>query len=169
VARRQLRAARPRRRGPRLGDPRPGGDFVAEGGEVTRGGGREETDANRWAETFTERFDDLASHDSAFGHVRNAFDLSVAASLLALEDLWTVAQIETPQLSGRFQPEEYNVPKYVATQATFLKRGGRWVITASGGVQVFPWRIADQSVEEPKLAELHADHATGEADAWWWQ
>lgn len=145
-------------------------DFVDANGEVTRGAGRKQTDANRWAAKMTERFDELSTHDSAFGHARNAFDLSVVSALLTMQDLWSVAKIETPQLSREFTLEEYNVPRHVATQATFLKRGGKWVVTASGGVQVFPWQIADRNVEEPKLEELRAKTASNApADTWWWQ
>lgn len=144
-------------------------DFVAANGEVTRGGGRKQTDATRWAEKMSERIDELSTHDSAFGHVRNAFDLSVVSALLTMQDLWSVAKIDTPQLSREFQLEEYNVPRYVATQATFLKRGGKWVVTASGGVQVFPWQIADNNVEEPGLDELRQTTAAAEPDSWWWQ
>ncbi|WP_197526480.1 DUF1598 domain-containing protein [Botrimarina colliarenosi] len=144
-------------------------DFVNDAGEVKRGAGRNETDAAKWAATMTERFDELASHDSAFGHVRNAFDLSVAAAVIAMHELWEVADLETPQLSAEFSPEGYNVPKYVATQATFLKRGGKWVVTASGGVQVFPWQIADEQEEVASLADLRTKNAAEKADAWWWQ
>ncbi|MEQ8847556.1 DUF1598 domain-containing protein [Botrimarina sp.] len=144
-------------------------DFVDAQGELTRGGGRDNTDADRWAGLFTQRFDELADHDSSFGHVRNAFDLAVVASLLTLEDLWTVAELATPQLAVEFEPEEYATPKYVATQASFLKRGAKWVITASGGVQVFPWQVADKSEESPQLAELRESQGAANADAWWWQ
>lgn len=144
-------------------------DFVDEQGAITRGAGRKNTDANRWAEAFTERFEELADHDSAFGQVRNAFDLAVAASLMSLEDLWTAAQLSTPQLAQEFAPEEYATPKFVATQASFLKRGNKWVITASGGVQVFPWQVADKSEESPRLAELRESHEGAEGNAWWWQ
>lgn len=144
-------------------------DFVSSDGTITRGGGRKQNDAAHWAANMTEKFDELADHDSAFGHVRNAFDLSVVAALLAMQDLWSVAKIETPQLSGEFAPEEYNVPKQVATQATFMKQGRTWIITASGGVQVFPWQIADREVEEPALEELHRQTAATQSNAWWWQ
>lgn len=143
-------------------------DFVAANGEITRGAGKA-NDASRWAEAMTERFEELANYDSAFGHVRNAFDLSVVAALLEMQDLWNVSGIKTPQLSADFQPEEYNVPRYVATQATFLKRGGKWVITASGGAQVFPWQVADREVEDESLGKLHAETAAATSDNWWWQ
>lgn len=143
-------------------------DFVASNGEITRGAGKA-NDATRWAEKMTAKFEELADYDSAFGHVRNAFDLSVVAALLEMQDLWNVSGIETPQLSAEFQPEQYNVPRQVATQATFLKRGGKWVITASGGAQIFPWQVADREVEDESLGKLHAETATASADTWWWQ
>lgn len=144
-------------------------DFVNAAGKVTRGAGRAANDAADWAEKFTERFDELADYDSAFGHVRNAFDLSVAAALLAMHDLWNIAELETPQLSSELSPEEYSVPKFVATRATFLKRDGRWIVTASGGVQVFPWQIADKQEEVASLSDLREEVANQAADTWWWQ
>ena len=143
-------------------------DFVDASGAVQRGAGRDKTDAADWAAKLTERFNELADHDSAFGQVRNAFDLSVVSALLELQDLWNVAKLSAPALMSDYQPEEYSVPRYVATQATFLKRGARWVITASGGVQVFPWQIADRDEEQASLAQLRTDTAAPAGDRWWW-
>ena len=61
------------------------------------------------------------------------------------------------------------MPKYVATQATFLKRGGKWVVTASGGVQLFPWQIADEQEEVAALGKLRTETAAKDAKSWWWQ
>lgn len=144
-------------------------DFVSSSGELKRGAGRKNSDAAAWAAKLSEQFDELADHDSAFGHVRNAFDLSVAAALIAMHELGDVAKLQTPQLAADYQPEAYNVPKYVATQATFLKRGGKWVVTASGGVQVFPWQVADRQREAPELAETHERGSANRPGAWWWQ
>ena len=74
-----------------------------------------------------------------------------------------------PDWDAEYEPEAYNVPKYVATQATFLKRGGKWVVTASGGVQLFPWQIADEQEEVAALGELRTETASKENKAWWWQ
>ncbi|MCH2597554.1 MAG: DUF1598 domain-containing protein, partial [Pirellulales bacterium] len=41
--------------------------------------------AQRWADTFTKRFNDLAEQDSSFGKLRNAMDLAIAAALIDQE------------------------------------------------------------------------------------
>lgn len=143
-------------------------DFVDADGSIKRGKGKA-TGASRWADQFTNQFDELAGHDSAFGHLRNALDLSVAAALMTKEGLWDVAQIDTPQLAKEYDLEAYDAPKSVATKATFLKKGRKWVITASGGVQVYPWQIADKTVEVETLAPLREQAAVIANDNWWWQ
>lgn len=148
-------------------------DFVNSSGEITRSAGRQETDAARWAAMMTERFEELADHDSAFGQVRNAFDLAVVAALLTKEDLWSVASLEAPQLNGQLELEQYSTPKTVATQATFLKKGRNWVITASGGVQVYPWLIADRNEQAEGLGQLREAQSretqSHDGGQWWWQ
>lgn len=144
-------------------------DFVDAAGKITRGDSKGASNAAAWADKLTERFDELADHDSAFGQVRNAFDLSVVAALLELQDLWNVAGLKATALMSDYEPEEYSVPRHVATQATFLKRGSRWVITASGGVQVFPWQVADRDEEQASLAQLRTEQAQPAGQRWWWQ
>lgn len=143
-------------------------DFVDAEGNIKRGKGKA-TGASRWADQFTNQFDELAGHDSAFGHLRNALDLSVAAALMSKEGLWDVAQIDTPQLAGAYELEVYDAPKSIATKATFLKKGRKWVITASGGVQIYPWQIADKTVEAETLAPLREQASVIADDNWWWQ
>ncbi len=143
-------------------------DFVDAEGNIKRGKGKA-TGASRWADKFTSQFDELAGHDSAFGHLRNALDFSVAAALMTKEGLWDVAQIETPQLAKEYELEAYDAPKSVATKATFLKKGRKWVITASGGVQIYPWQIADKVVEEESLAPLREQASVIAQGNWWWQ
>jgi hypothetical protein len=143
-------------------------DLVDASGKLQRGKGKA-SDARKWADMFTEQFDEIANHDSAFGHLRNAMDLSVAVALMAKEGLWGVADCETPWLASKYKLEEYDTPRQVATKASFLKRGNQWVITASGGVQFYPWQIADKVVESAELAPLRERATASETDVWWWQ
>jgi hypothetical protein len=143
-------------------------DFVDGQGQLERGAGNDDNGPAKWAALMTEHFEELADHDSAFGHLRNALDLSVAAALMAKENLWQVADVQTPWIAEKYDLERYSAPQSVATQASFLKKGRQWVITASGGVQVFPWQIADRTEEVAHLApvsEAGARAGTG----WWWQ
>jgi len=77
--------------------------------------------------------------------------------------------VEAGDVLFEIEPEAYDIPRYVPTQATFLKRGSNWVITASGGVQVFPWQVADRSEELPSLARVRQRAADDEGATWWWQ
>ncbi len=143
-------------------------DFVSASGKIEQGKGRA-TEARKWADLLTERFDELADHDSSFAHLRNAMDLSVAVALMAKEGLWGVAGCETPWLSAEYQLEKYDTPRQVATKASFLKKGNKWIITASGGVQFYPWQVADRVEESADLAPLREQAAATQTDAWWWQ
>jgi hypothetical protein len=56
------------------------------------------------------------------------------------------------------------VPKTVATQATFLKRGKDYLITASGGVEINSHQLAASA----KVAPVKKP-AAGTGNAWWWE
>jgi len=56
----------------------------------------------------------------------------------------------------------------VASRASLMKKGRNWVITASGGVLINSWQVADRvkQGEAPKSAREAA--AAAEAKSWWW-
>ena len=110
--------------------------------------------AQQWAETLTERYSELADHDSAFGQLRNVMDLAVVAALLDKEQMLVTAGLDLPELLGEAQIVEYPVPAQVATKASFIKRRGNYTISASGGVQILPWHIADRTEEVSNLADV---------------
>lgn len=122
--------------------------------------------AQKWAETLTERYSELADHDSAFGQLRNVMDLAVIAALIEKEQLLARAGLEIPQLLHEVSVAEYPAPRQVATQASFLKRRGSYTISASGGVQILPWQIADQTVENAEVSTVRGE-LSAVADKWW--
>lgn len=125
--------------------------------------------AQKWADLLTERFEELANHDSAFGHLRNAMDLAVAAAVISQEQAFKRVKLDAPQLTGKFEIEEYEAPRRVASQASFVRKGKRWIISASGGVQMYPWEIADKSEVSDSVTKVR-DAAVAKAnDSWWWQ
>ena len=69
--------------------------------------------------------------------------------------------------SWRSACDDYAAPKQVATQASFVKKGRNYLISASGGVQIYPWEIADK---KQIGADLTATRklALPAADQWWW-
>lgn len=143
-------------------------DFVAEDGSRQRTG-KSESEAQKWADLMTEKYEDLANHDSSFGHLRNAIDLAVVGALINKQRLLEQTKLELPWLMAKEEIEEYPAPKRVASKASLLKKGRNWVISASGGVQFFPWMVADQTEQSTDVSAVRDKVAAVEKnDNWWW-
>ena len=123
--------------------------------------------ATRWAKTLTERYDELAQHDSAFGMLRNAMDLAVVAALLEKEQLLSLVGLQLPQLTQDAPIAEYNAPTSVDSKVSFVKQGRNWVVSASGGVQLLPWTVADNVEQNDDLANVR-QQLTSADDRWYW-
>jgi Protein of unknown function (DUF1598) len=122
--------------------------------------------ARQWAETLTERYSELADHDSAFGQLRNVMDLAVVAALIDKEQLLARAGLELPQLLNEVNVAVYPSPKQVASKASFIRHGSKYTISASGGVQIWPWQIADQTQESAAVDTVRGKLPT-DSDQWW--
>jgi hypothetical protein len=131
--------------------------------------GRAEPTAQRWADLMTSKYDELAREDSAFGELRNVMDLAVVAALLAKENLLLRSGLEMPQLTGAAPLDEYNAPRKVASQASFVKKGQTWVMSVSGGVQIFPWQVADRTEVASDLSTARPKIDSATPNTWWWQ
>lgn len=141
-------------------------DFINEAGEREHSGQADPT-AQKWADTFTEKFDELAREDSSFGALRNVMDLAVVGALLVKEGLIERSGIELPNLMENEAIAEFPAPRSVASQASFVRAGREWVISVSGGVQIYPWQVADRVEEASELAQARAAEPTGAS--WVWQ
>jgi hypothetical protein len=115
---------------------------------------------------MTAKYDELASKDSAFGHLRNLMDLAIVAALIEKEQLLAKTSLSLPRLLEEEMLQQYNAPKTVATQASLIKKGRDYVVSASGGVQVYPWELVQESEESATVAAVHAKAKL--ADSWWW-
>ncbi|QDU56791.1 DUF1598 domain-containing protein [Aeoliella mucimassa] len=143
-------------------------DYVNAQGEKTQtvaAGGP----AKKWADTFTDKFEILADQDSSFGHLRNAMDLAVVATLIVREGMAEQVGLDMPWINEKYELAEFNAPKRVATQTSFIKAGRQWIISASGGVQIIPAEIL---AEDETVATI--DEVAGQQDrvansnTWWW-
>jgi hypothetical protein len=121
--------------------------------------------AVRWANTLTERYAELAQHDSAFGMLRNVMDLAVVAALLEKEQL--LAGVALPQLMAETPVASYPAPQSVDSQVSFVKQSRDWVVSASGGVSLLPWQVADQTEQLEGLGAVRTQLAAP-ADRWYW-
>jgi len=149
---------------------------LTEEDHFNQSGGREHTGkanplAQKWADKMTEKFDELSAKDTIFGSLRNCMDLAVVASLIMQEHLADKADCRLDLLmdANRLPVEEYQVPKQVSTQASFVKKGRNYIISASGGVLFQPWAvIRDSKVDSTTAAARGKVVDTAKATTWWW-
>jgi len=123
--------------------------------------------AARWAKTLTDRYAELADHDSAFGKLRNVIDLAVVAALLEHEQLLSLAKIDLPQMLHEAPVAQYYAPTKVDSMVSFAKPGRKWVVSISGGVQFLPWLVADNTVQDDKIAQVREQLSTS-GEQWYW-
>ncbi len=124
--------------------------------------------ATAWANNFTENFNELADHDSSFGSLRNAMDLAVVAALLDKQGLFEKAGLELPELTHTFVLSEYYAPRKVNSKANFVKRRNDFVVSASGGVQLLPWKVADEFEEVASVGDVRKELSAPSGN-WTWQ
>lgn len=122
--------------------------------------------AARWAALMTERFSELATHDSSFGQLRNVMDLAVVGTLIQRQGLLEEANLALPTLLEEATLASYPIPRSTASKASFVKKGPDWVISASGGVQILPWEIVDQVEQLEAVGQVRQRFAES-AGQWW--
>ena len=121
--------------------------LVREG--MQRGSGRTDKNASRWCERMTACYDELASSKPVFNELKNCVDLAIVAALIDSRQLADRAGLDLSLLkdASLVQLSSYEVPKQVPTVAHGMKRGSRWILSASGGVQFQPWAFLEEVVE----------------------
>ncbi len=144
-------------------------DFVAASG-AREASGRANRAAQKWADLMTEKYDELALADPIFGQLRNCMELAVVSALIVKEHLAERAGYSMPLLldPADVKTEQFAAAKHVASRASLLKKGRNWLISASGGVQVNSWNIADNVQPSDAPAQVHAESAAADETAWWW-
>jgi hypothetical protein len=143
-------------------------DQVLSGGAIQRAG-RADPTAQKWADTFTAKFEQLAHEDSAFGELRNVMDLAVVAALLSKEQLLERSGLEIPRLQQDVPLAEFNAPRTVPSQASFTRAGRNWVVSISGGVQLNPWQVAERIEVSKDLSKVRPEKSAGKTAGWYWQ
>ena len=124
--------------------------------------------AEKWAATMTEKFEELSTHDSAFGQLRNVMDMAVVAALISKEGLLDVAKLEIPRLMGEQDLQRFPVPKQAASVASAIKQGNQWIISTSGGVEMLPWHIASEAETVEAVGEVRSQ-LTSDVQEFWWE
>jgi hypothetical protein len=142
-------------------------EFLNDAGQKQNTGGADPT-AQKWADTFTAKFDELAHEDSSFGELRNVMDLAVVGALLFKERLLDKSGLTAPNLLHDESIAEFPAPRMVPSQASLVRAGRTWIISVSGGVQIFPWQVADRTEISADLASARSEQAAT-AKGWYWQ
>jgi hypothetical protein len=144
-------------------------DFILASGEAQPTGKTSPT-AQKWADNMTEKFDELAVADPVFGQLRNCMELAIVSALMVKERLTEKAGHNMPLLmdADQIETEAFAVPKQLDSQASLLKKGRKWIISASGGVAVNSWAIADNVEQSNRPAKARAKAITTESKNWWW-
>ena len=125
--------------------------------------------AQRWADTMTRRYDDLALAEPVFGQLRNCMDLAIVGALVAKENLTGKAGCSLPLLTdqGALKTLEFPAPKQIDSKASLVKKGRAWSI-AAGGVEINPWAVVEKTEQSDKLAAVRTKADTNDDAAWWW-
>jgi hypothetical protein len=141
-------------------------DYVNATGEKQRTG-KASGIAVKWANSMTENFSELADHDSSFGQLRNLMDLAVIGALIEKEQLAEMGQFQAPWLMGQLELERYPAPTRTSSKASVVRKRGAWVISASGGVELAPWAIADRTETVAEVGQARESLGQPGADFWW--
>jgi hypothetical protein len=143
--------------------------FAANGQRVVQAG-KTSAAAQKWADAMTSKYDELAVRDPIFGELRNCMDLAVIAALIFKENLHDKAGFDMAGLlsDSELPLDEYVTPKQVATIASYIQKSGNWIISASGGVEINSWSVADKKEKSESLSSPRAKGARAKITHWWW-
>jgi hypothetical protein len=136
------------------------------------GTGRVNPAAQKWADLMTAHYDELALKETSFGELRNVMDMCVIAALVAKEQLLAKADCQLPTLLGANSKLGFmamSAPKCVETQCSALQIGQDYVFTASGGVSIASWHVADKTEVRPAVAQVRqqAKPTSSGTQVWW--
>jgi hypothetical protein len=142
--------------------------FGQDGGATRTG--KANPAAQKWADAMTNKFDELSVHYPIFGELRNMMDMAVVGALIVKHNLASTAGLNLSVLmSDRAitTQVEMPVPKKVPTVVSWDKHGGKYVVTASGGVEINSWKVADKT-ETTKALDKMRQSAAHAGKKWWW-
>ena len=144
-------------------------DFLAANGNVSHSG-KAHPMAQKWADNMTEKYDELAVALPIFGELRNCMELAIVGALVAKERLTDKAGYSMPVLLDPVQvkTDEFPAPKQVDSKVSMLKKGRTWVISASGGVALNSWGIAEKVRQGDAPASVRTKATPGQNGTWWW-
>ena len=142
-----------------------------------RGRGPEDAFAKKWCAAMTAQYERLADKQPVFAELLNCVDLAVVAALIHGRQLDKRAGLDLEPLLDERQLAlpVYESPETVPTVASGIKKGNRWIVSASGGVQFQPWGFAASTSESADAAAARAEALAARPapngpapSGWWW-
>jgi hypothetical protein len=124
--------------------------------------------AQKWAQSMTDKFEELAAKEVVFGELRNIMDMSVIAALIAHENLLEKTNLELPAMLGKVKSEGWNSPKTVPAQCSYVDLGSSMLATVSGGIVLDSWSVAEKTIADTKVAAYRGKAIAAKSDQWWW-
>jgi hypothetical protein len=145
-------------------------EYVSANGS-RRQTGKVDQRAQRWADLFTEKFDELCATNAAFGDLRNIMDLNIVATIIRAHDLEKAAGCDFGLLTGaqgQLQTPSWQAPKTIAPECSFVRGRAGWTVSASGGVEINPWRIVAERSQADTSLVADQSQASPASTRWWW-
>jgi hypothetical protein len=126
--------------------------------------------AKQWADSMTANYDELAIAEPVFGQLRDCMDLALMTAVLASGDLLKHVGLELPMLldDSRLEAAEHRVPIHVPSHASALRKGGDWVVSVSGGVELDVPRVVNAAELQADVGKARIDASPNHIDSWWW-
>ncbi len=151
-------------------------DELVDAQGARSGTGRANKFAQRWADLFTEKFDELCAHNAAFGDLRNLMDLNIVATVISGHELEKVAGCDFGLLKGeadQLPTPSWKTPKTISPECSFVKGRSGWTVSASGGVELNPWQVVSQQAKSDSAvkvvyAKAAKPDGVAQGNKWWW-
>ncbi len=142
------------------------------GGDGTRRQtGKANPIAQRWADLMTEHYGQLASANPIFAQLQGCMNMAIVSTLIVRGNLTEKAGYSMPTLldPSAAEVKSFPAPKEIASEASLLKRGRKWIVSASGGVEILPETILRDAKPNEALGETRQEAVAGDASTnWWW-
>jgi len=147
---------------------------IGPGGKLLNPNSRPSGPSQRFANSFTKKYPEIAARSPVFAQLRNEIDLLVAAAFITREGYYEKAAWkqgvlgEEKSLPTQTQPE----PRHAPCAVNVVWKGSR-LLAPAGGVSIVPTDALDPKrvieVQDGQLsAARDASAKRDDADRWWW-
>ena len=121
---------------------------------------------------MTAQYVSLSEREPIFAELQQLMDFCVVAALIREKGLHVQAQCDVSVLTNESSGVTTyvgNVPRRVPSQASVVKRGRNYIISASGGVEIDAWSVVQQTELNGSVAAVRKDSAApAKGSTWWW-